>query len=92
MHSSRIERIMYALTEGRIVEMKRFRTVDNAEHRFTFQLFRHKDPQYLLIEEFENGTVQEEFVDIEAILLLCNWLLKLKFKAKIIDLKTRRIQ
>jgi len=83
---------MYALTAGKIVELKRVRLSDSAEHSFTFQLFRHQDPQYLLVEQFENGTVQEEFVDIEAILLLCNWLLKLKFKAKIIDLKKGSIQ
>ena len=87
MRKSRLEKIMLALTSGKLVTLTRVRKEDNAVHQFSFQLHRTKDPKYQLQEHFCNDCVNEEMVDIETILVLCNWLLHLKFEHNIIDFK-----
>ena len=71
------------LSAGKILTLIRYREHDHAVHCFEFQLYRREDPQYRIIERFESGIVQEDYMDIEAIGVLCNWLLYLKFEANL---------
>jgi len=76
---------MDGLARGMILTLIRYREHDHAVHCFEFQLYRREDPQYRLIERFESGVVQEEFVDIAAIGILCSWLLHLRFDANLYE-------
>ena len=80
---ARIEDMIDGLSAGKIVTLMRYRESDHAVHSFEFQLIRTEEPQYRVIERFESGVVQEEFMDIGSIGVLCNWLLYLKFDANI---------
>jgi hypothetical protein len=80
---ARIEQMIDGLSSGRVLTLIRYREVDHAVHSFEFQLYRSEEPQYRLIERFESGVVQEEFMDIAAIAVLCNWLLYLKFEVNL---------
>lgn len=79
----KIEDMFDGLTSGKIVTLMRYRESDHAVHSFEFQLIRTEEPQYRVIERFESGIVQEEFMDIGSIGVLCNWLLYLKFDVNI---------
>ena len=73
---------MDGLSRGRVLTMIRYRECDHAVHSFTFSISDHvQSTRYRLIERFENGIVQEEFIDVEAVAVLCNWLLYLQFDA-----------
>lgn len=78
-----IESMLDGLSTGKILTLMRYRESDQAVHSFEFQLIRTEEPQYRVIERFESGIVQEEFMDIGSIGVLCNWLLYLKFDVNI---------
>tara|TARA_R100001594_G_scaffold36904_1_gene66767 strand:+ start:248 stop:538 length:291 start_codon:yes stop_codon:yes gene_type:complete len=77
--------IVDGLETGKCIHLIRFREADGATHSFEFQLLRKKHPQFRFIERFENDRVQEEFLDLDAVLVMCNWLLYLKFDVNIIS-------
>ena len=69
----RITDIVDGLETGKCIHLIRFREADGATHSFEFQLLRKKH------------RVQEEFLDLDAVLVMCNWLLYLKFDVNIIS-------
>ena len=72
--------LLDGLTGGKVLTLIRYREYDHALHSFEFQLERSEDPQFRCVERFENGIAQEEYMDIQAIAMLCNWLLYLNFQ------------
>lgn len=72
--------LLDGLTGGKVLTLIRYREHDHAIHCFEFQLARNEDPQFRCVERFEDGLVQEDFMDIQAIAILCNWLLYLNFE------------
>ena len=75
-----IETLIDGLASGQVLTLLRYRTHDHAIHCFEFQLARDEDPHFRCVERFENGLVQEDFMDMHAIAILCNWLLYLNFE------------
>ena len=68
------------LASGKVLTLIRYREHDHAIHCYEFQLVRKEEPQFSCVERFEDGLVQEEYMDLQAIGILCNWLLYLNFQ------------
>lgn len=72
--------LLDGLASGKVLTLIRYREHDHAIHCYEFQLVRKEEPQFSCVERFEDGLVQEEYMDLQAIGILCNWLLYLNFQ------------
>lgn len=72
--------LLNGLASGKVLTLIRYREHDHAIHSYEFQLIRKEEPQFSCVERFEDGLVQEEYMDLQAIGILCNWLLYLNFQ------------
>ena len=72
--------LLDGLASGKVLTLIRYREHDHAIHCYEFQLVRKEEPQFSCVERFEDGLVQEEYMDLQAIGILCNWLLYLNFE------------